>query len=151
LMSYYEQMHTGFQVGFTPLPSHPGRPPAAPAVLYSLAISAGSKHPDAAWAFLKFTAGREGAVQLAQSGTLPMYAGDGVKEAWFARQPAPPAATESFFGTHWLVLRSDFDKGKPITQVQLLFNRVLAQSMDTDEALTLYHKEVNANQGGSSN
>lgn len=147
LEGYTDSLKPGFKVGFVPLPAYPGRPPAAPATLYSLAISAGSKHPDAAWAFLSFVAGRQGAVLLAKSGTLPLFAGDGVREAWFSRQPAPPAATETFWNTHWLMLNEDMRMGHPVTQLFLLANRTLAQSMAVDEALVLYHKELDAKLG----
>jgi ABC-type glycerol-3-phosphate transport system substrate-binding protein len=151
IYGYTDQLRVGFKVTFVPMPTHPGHPPAAPAAPYCMAISGGTKHPDAAWAFLSFTAGRQGAAILASAGTLPLYAGEGVREAWFAQKPTPPAYTEVFFQTRWLVNAEAWTHQRTADSLiafERLVNRVLAQSFDVDEALVLYHQELGRIQGG---
>lgn len=64
-------------------------------------LAASSAHPDAAWEFLSFAAGPEGAAIVARSGYIPIYGTEEVKEAWLNRSPAPPANTAQLFRSDW--------------------------------------------------
>lgn len=85
-----------------PYPVLPGTSSATPVTVRSMGIAAKSKHPDAAWDFLRFLCGPEGATAVAHVGVaLPVYNSPAVRQAWFDRQPAPPAGSEALFATRW--------------------------------------------------
>ncbi len=88
-------------VDVAPVPSRPGTRPYTLVHPTSWAIAANSPNQEAAWRFLRFLAGPEGAEIVAKAGTVPAYISPAVKEAWFDRQPAPPPGTAFLFETEW--------------------------------------------------
>lgn len=63
--------------------------------LTSLAINSNSEHKDAAWDFIKFYTGEEGAAILAASGTLPAVRTPEVLEAFVSLEGVPAEATDA--------------------------------------------------------
>ncbi|MFO7172784.1 MAG: extracellular solute-binding protein [Bacillota bacterium] len=84
-----------------PLPVHPGEEPVIWAAPFLYGIAATSPQPEAAWNFVRFAAGPEGAVAMARAGYLPLYRSPEVRAAWFEQQPAPPPGTETLFTGRW--------------------------------------------------
>lgn len=92
-----------FTPGIAPLPTWPNQSPG----LYilrqsSFAITAGSKHRDAAWQVLQFMAGPEGAQVLARSGVVPAYRSEAAKYAWFEQSPTPSRSSEFLFSLPYM-------------------------------------------------
>lgn len=63
--------------------------------LTSLAINSNSEHKDAAWDFIKFYTGEEGAAILAASGTLPAVRTPEVLEAFVSLEGVPAEAADA--------------------------------------------------------
>lgn len=80
-----------------PLPVLPGAAPTGIVTYRSMGIASTTNHPDAAWEFLRFVAGPEGAAVLARAGGFPAYQSDEAQEAYFNRQPAPPVSLRALF------------------------------------------------------
>ncbi|MDX1418450.1 MAG: ABC transporter substrate-binding protein [Rubricoccaceae bacterium] len=67
-LSFLDQLATyapDLDYGVAPIPTFPGRPSASSAGSWWLAIPRGARHPEAAWAFLRFATARE--TQLAEA------------------------------------------------------------------------------------
>lgn len=129
-----------------PTPVHPGRPTVMSTWVQWLSVASGSANPDAAWAFVKFAAGPEGARLVAKSGNLPGYLDEQVETAWFGAEPKPVAATQAYFNAKWLVddlsgPRSTSDQ-RNLARIYRLANRVLTGTMDVETALAEFHKEM---------
>lgn len=95
-----------------PWPTLPGAPGAAGPVGLSqgaltMGIAATSPHPEAAWAFLRFVTGEEGAVIAARHSILPAYNSPAVRAAYLDRTPAPPPGAEQLFRTTWYLYPRD--------------------------------------------
>ena len=61
-LSYLDQIETyspGLEYGVAPIPTFPGRPTASSAGSWWLGIPKGAKHPEAAWAFMRFAVERQ--------------------------------------------------------------------------------------------
>jgi multiple sugar transport system substrate-binding protein len=149
LDGFYDTLGLPFETEWALMPSHVGRRPASLGYIRALAIASGSKHPDAAWEFVRYASGPDGAKLLASKGVLPMYLTEEIKAAWFSRSPAPPAFTESFFATDWFFLREEeWDMGTAAADFLLLWdlnrmsNRVLAQGMDVTEAIKQFRADA---------
>lgn len=56
-----------------------------------IGINAKSKHPEEAWEFVKFIAGKEGAMAYAEAGKLPAYNDDEVNAAFIGKGDQKPA------------------------------------------------------------
>lgn len=68
-LSYLDQIETysaGLDYGVAPIPTFPGHPTASSAGSWWLAIPRGARHPDAAWAFMRFAVERQ--TQLEEAG-----------------------------------------------------------------------------------
>jgi multiple sugar transport system substrate-binding protein len=66
-LSFLDQIETyapGLDYGVAPIPTFPGRPTASSAGSWWLAVPRGARHPEAAWAFIRFAT--EKATQLAE-------------------------------------------------------------------------------------
>lgn len=73
-----------FNLTMLPFPAQPGKKGVMLVWFYSLSIPNNSKNPEAAWEFIRFAAGPEGALVLAKNRYLPMYMDAAVQEAWIA-------------------------------------------------------------------
>lgn len=139
-------------VDVAPVPVVPGGKPFSFASPQTFAISAKSKSPEAAWRFLQFAAGPEGAAALARHGTVPVYSTPEVKKAWFDRQPVPGPGTEILFTTPWsFPTRSGMAGFSGLPQEQTikiaqagsaLINRVLSGDRPFEEAFADFQAEV---------
>lgn len=88
-------MPDGARWGILPLPGR-ARPVQAQ-MTHGLGISAKSPNQEAAWTFLSWLAGPEGAKVLAGLGEVPAYTGSEAQQAWAERKPAPPPGSHIFF------------------------------------------------------
>lgn len=120
-----------------PFPAVAGKKPTAFVRLCSLALVDGSAVPDAAWAFLSYAAGPEGAVVLARSGQFPVYATDATRQAWL--ESGPPPGAELLFAaalvepSQWMM-----DTGELEIAFRGAASRVLAGTADADTAVQIY-------------
>lgn len=108
-------------------PGSPGNP-ATLTVLApdTLAIAAKSQVADAAWKFLRFTAGPEGAATLATAGFLPAYHSDLVRQTWMNRTPAPPSETEALFSVRYVPLYPR-NRSQESVQIDVAFDEALTK------------------------
>lgn len=108
-----------FQWDMAPIPSLPGTKGAALAQPVTYGIAAASKQQEAAWQFVAFATGAEGAAALAKVGVLPMYSSPEVEKAWFDRTPAPPPGSEFLFATPWAVMSRSGEFNEQLAQVMV--------------------------------
>jgi len=107
------------QYDAAPVPVRPGGKMSSQAYPQSFGIAANSPNQEAAWRFISFVTGPEGAAILAKAGVVPVHNSPAVKSAWFERDPAPPPGTETLFDTTWeLGVRSSTDS-TPMSGVEL--------------------------------
>lgn len=92
-----------FEWGFAPVPSVAGATrPVTLVGLESYALVSASPHPDAAWAFLEFMVGPEGALALAKSGFIPYYQSTEIKEALQKSPSLAAPGVEAMLDTAWV-------------------------------------------------
>lgn len=110
----------------------------------SFGIAANTKQADAAWHFLRFLTGPEGAPLIARTGVIPAYRTPESKTAWFERQPAPPAGSGFFFEAHWkLAPRVDDSLGSQVyKQLNNTINEVLSGATPWEDAVARFLQEV---------
>lgn len=127
-----------------PYPSRYGWPAPLEASPRTYGIAGSSTQRGAAWEFLKFISGAEGAVAAAAQGQLHLYNTPAAKEAWFARKPAPPAGTALLFTLPRQVQRATTDKTTQelIRLLNLAANRVLSLTMEPVEADLEFRREA---------
>ncbi len=145
-------------VDMLPLPVAPGATATSRAQAQSLGISARSQQPEAAWRFIQFVTGPEGAAILARAGSLPLYNSADVKKAWFEQEPPPPPGTEALFNTTWSLpphtnpKPSGADMSGLAQAWSQAVNDLLSGSRSWEEAFANYQQALKeyqaANQGG---
>ncbi|HYF78534.1 MAG TPA: extracellular solute-binding protein [Symbiobacteriaceae bacterium] len=84
-----------------PMPSVPGRHPVVPVYPFTLGMAAGTGRPDAAWDFISFAAGPEGAAVLARAGHMPAYRTEATRKAWDENQAGYPPGVNSMWHGTW--------------------------------------------------
>lgn len=89
-----------------PMPSEPGALPIIPVSLATLGIAYDSKQPDAAWDFIAFAAGPEGAAAAARAGYPPPYRSEETRTAWSENRQGYPPGVESIWSASWRVWRT---------------------------------------------
>lgn len=128
---------------YAPFPVHPGEKPAAVLSPYTLAIAANGRDLDAAWQFISFACGPEGAAALAKAGYLPMYNTAEIRQLYGGKQPPPPAGWEALFGVNWKVAPRT---GDPLYALDVragtLLNQVLSGTKDWENAVAEYLREA---------
>lgn len=82
-----------------PMPTLPGAKPVTYTWFYTAAIPYNSDVPDAAWEFIRYAAGPDGALEMAKNGILPMYVTPAVEEAWLKTQPK---GAEAILKSRWM-------------------------------------------------
>lgn len=97
----------------------------------TLAISAKTKVADAAWKFIRFSTGPEGAIALATAGYLPAYHSDAVRQAWMNRAPAPPPETEGLFSVRYVPLYPR-NRTQASVQIDMAFDEALTKVLQSD-------------------
>jgi multiple sugar transport system substrate-binding protein len=123
-----------------PMPVQSGGRPVMRVRPYTYSVSASSEKKDAAWEFLRFAVGPEGAAIVAANGAIPVDGSTVTQDAWAGRQPAPPAGMGHLLSTPWVtdnVLFAPQDLGMT-NELFRLTNLCLRGEVDPDTAVTQY-------------
>jgi multiple sugar transport system substrate-binding protein len=123
-----------------PMPVQSGERPVMRVKPLMYAVSALSEVKDAAWEFLRFAVGPEGAAIVAANGAIPVDGSEVTQDAWAGRQPAPPAGMAYLLSTPWVtdnVLFASNDRGMT-AELFRLTNLCLRGEIDPDTAVTQY-------------
>lgn len=136
----YMASQLSFEWDIAPLPTLAGEPPAVMVWPRTYAIPSSSRNAEAAWEFLRFITGPEGAVALAKIGQVPMYRTEAAQKAWFGRDPAPPSGTADLFETDWIIRPRNEESNQ--RQLEMLLARTIGHAVSGqkpwEEALTEY-------------
>jgi multiple sugar transport system substrate-binding protein len=104
--------------------------------LTSLAINAHSKNQDAAWDFIKFYSGVEGAKVLAATGNLPAIRTAEVLEIFAAKDGVPAGATEALQTT---TVRLELPIDPNVSAIEQILNEehelIMTESVTVDEGI----------------
>lgn len=132
-----------------PLPTRTGQAASLEVSPHTYAVASGSKHMEAAWDFLRFAAGLEGAMATARSGELPVYRGPSVQEEWFHASPAPPRSTALIFTLPRTLSRpaATATGGDLFRQVYAAANGVMSGARSVEEALEAAGAQENSPEG----
>lgn len=121
-----------------PLPAAPPNRPGTLGGIDGYGISAKAADPEAAWTFLTFLAGPDGAAILAQQGRFPAYATEATKAAWLASAPPPPPGSEVLFQTTWSGERVEYNTATPRGTFLIGARDLFLGKTTVDEALHKY-------------
>lgn len=132
------------QWAIAPMPTHPGTQPVGVGEAISLGIFQKAPQPDAAWAFIRFATGEEGAAILARAGFPTVYVSDAVREAWGQQQRPLPAGADTIWQTRWVPWwpASQDWRGKEIL-FRRAFERTLSGSATWEDVLAEYTRDIN--------
>lgn len=123
-----------------PVPLRAGGKPIMRVTPFTYAIASASPDKDAAWAFLQFAVGPEGAAIVAANGAIPTDGSAVTQDVWKAMKPAPPAGMAHLLQTHWVI--DPAGGGTPDEQMThelyRLTNLSLRGGLDPDSAVTQY-------------
>jgi multiple sugar transport system substrate-binding protein len=104
--------------------------------LTSLAINANSKNKEAAWDFIKFYSGPEGAKALAETGNLPAMRTPEVLEVFSSLEGVPPGAAEALQTT---TVRLELPMHPKVGTVEQILNEehdlIMTGSVPVDEGI----------------
>ncbi len=100
-----------FSIDVAPTPVRPGRAMVSLAYPQTFGIAANSPNQEAAWRFISFVSGPEGAAAYAKAGGVPLYNTPAVRSAWFEQEPPPPPGTGFLFETTWVFPRRSSSGG----------------------------------------
>jgi multiple sugar transport system substrate-binding protein len=104
--------------------------------LTSLAINANSKHQDAAWDFIKFYSGPEGAKALAATGNLPALRNDEILSIFAGLAGMPPGVAEAL---QTKVVRLELPMHPKVGAVEQILNEehdlIMTGSISVDDGL----------------
>lgn len=122
------------------LPTTVGRPQPVLAAARTYGIAANSRQQGAAWEFLRFIAGGEGAVIAARNGQPHVYVTPAASRAWAEQNPAPPRSTWLFLAHCCTVVRRGSGEGGTDQTRWVLdaANQVLSGTASADMALVEY-------------
>jgi multiple sugar transport system substrate-binding protein len=111
--------------------------------LTSLAINANSKNKDAAWDFIKFYSGVEGAKALAATGNLPAIRTPEVLAIFAGLEGAPPGAAEAL---QTVLARLELPMDPKVGAVEQILNEehelIMTGSVTVDEGIASMTKRV---------
>jgi multiple sugar transport system substrate-binding protein/raffinose/stachyose/melibiose transport system substrate-binding protein len=131
-----------FRWGVAPFPVTPGSAAGGMITPYTYAIVSNARNADAAWQFLSFACGPEGATALAKAGQVPLYNTPAVRQTWNDKQPAPPAGSDMLFATAWQIPpRAAADAAMDAALLKLI-NQVMSGDQAAEVALPAYLQEV---------
>ncbi len=88
--------------GVLPLPRQPTQPVRLVVGVQSLAIAAGTREAESAWALLTFVCGAPGALAVARYGLLPAYRTPAAQRVWLAHAPQGQGTANIFHWSWWL-------------------------------------------------
>lgn len=92
----------GFKAVILPVPSAPGKNGVLLSWYQTLSLSEKSQNPDAAWEFVRYATGPEGALVLATAKSLPMYATPESDKAWQdGNLPGSQHVFKARWTSHW--------------------------------------------------
>jgi multiple sugar transport system substrate-binding protein len=117
---------------------HPAgvEPGTTAGTLTSLAINSNSKNKDAAWEFIKFYSGPEGAKALAETGNLPAMRTPEVLEVFSALDGVPAGAAEALQTT---TVRLELPMHPKVGAVEQILNEehdlIMTESVPVDEGI----------------
>lgn len=132
-----------FPWDMAPFPTESGQRPVGYGEPVVLAVGLGSPHPEAAWEFIRFATGPEGARRVARCGSLPGYLTADVRQAWFEQVPAPPPGTEALFRTAWALPVASTGEERPYAQAMHRAQiTVLSGARDWEYAARAYLEEL---------
>lgn len=129
--------------GVAPPPARPGGKPVVLLEMTAYAIAANSANADAAWAFLAFAAGPEGATAMAKAGYFPLYATGAVQQAWLDVTPPPPPGLEPVLKAAWFPMATAISSTSPFG----IFHRTATDVLTgggIDDAMRLYRADMAA-------
>ena len=134
-----------FDWGIATYPHPEGVPAGTTAgTLTSLAINANSQQQEAAWDFIKFYTGPEGAQVLAAS-TLPAYRTPEVIDAYVSVDGMPEGAAEALQTT---TVRLELPMDPNVSAIEQILNEehdlIMTESVTVDEGLAEMTRRVNA-------
>jgi multiple sugar transport system substrate-binding protein len=121
-----------------PFPTAPPNKPATLGLDQSYGISARSAQPEAAWAFLRFLAGPEGAAILARQGRFPVYSNEATRQAWSESTPPAPPGSDMLFRYSWYGSPAVYTPLTPRGTFYMGANRLLAGETTVDDVIRQY-------------
>jgi len=111
--------------------------------LTSLAINANSENKDAAWDFIKFYSGVEGAKALAKTGNLPALRTPEVLDIFASLEGVPAEATEAL---QTVTVRLELPMHPKVGAVEQILNEehelIMTQSVSVDEGIASMTRRV---------
>lgn len=133
-----------FNWGVAKFPHPEGVPAGTTAgTLTSLAINANSDNKDAAWDFIKFYSGVEGAKALAKTGNLPALRTAEVLDIFASLEGVPAEATEAL---QTVTVRLELPMHPEVGAVEKILNEehelIMTQSVSVDEGIASMTKRV---------
>ncbi|HWI63724.1 MAG TPA: extracellular solute-binding protein [Symbiobacteriaceae bacterium] len=129
--------------GVAPFPVHAGGKSMGIVLPYTMAVASNGQNLDAAWQFVSFACGPEGALALAKAGYLPVYNTADVRRAYADKQPAPPPGHEALFAVNWQVPPRAGDPLYPLeVRAEALINQVMSGAKDWENAVAEYLREA---------
>jgi multiple sugar transport system substrate-binding protein len=128
--------------GIAPPPAGVNKKPVVLLDMVSYGVSAASANPDAAWEFLAFAAGPEGATAMAKAGYFPLYATDAVRQAWLDVTPPPPAGVEPVLKAAWYPVPFSVSSGTPLGVYMAAARDVLTGDTTVDLAMRIYRADM---------
>jgi multiple sugar transport system substrate-binding protein len=123
-----------------PIPTHPGGRPVTIAYKAWYGVAAKSANVDAAFDFLKFIAGPDGAMVVAKAGYFPAVPTDAVAKIWADWNPPLPALATLV--TTRLTTEFPGKEGPLEDQALRTANQVMRGTQSVDEAVAAFAKEV---------
>jgi multiple sugar transport system substrate-binding protein len=135
---------TDFNWGIAKFPHPEGVEPGTTAgTLTSLAINANSPNKDAAWEFIKFYSGPEGAKALAGTGNLPALRSEEALAAFGAVEGVPAEASEALQTT---TVRLELPLHPKVSAVEQILNEehelIMTNSVSVDEGIANMTRRV---------
>lgn len=121
-----------------PFPAASQGKPVALTMTRAYTILGQTPEPEAAWAFLSFLSGPEGAVIMARQGYFPAYFTDATQAAWLESSPPPPAEAKSLLNASWSTLPRDVYLATPTGTLIGGARDVLSGAASVDEAVAKY-------------
>ncbi|MGC9468263.1 MAG: ABC transporter substrate-binding protein [Anaerolineae bacterium] len=133
-----------YEWGVAKFPHPEGVEPGTTAgTLTSLAINANSNQKDAAWDFVKFYSGIEGAKALAETGNLPAMRPPEVLDIFASLEGVPPEASEALQTT---TVRLELPMHPKVGEVEQILNEehdlIMTKSVTVDEGIEAMSQRV---------
>jgi multiple sugar transport system substrate-binding protein len=139
-----EEGDVDFNWGVTRFPVPEGVEPGTTAgTLTSLAINSNSANKDAAWDFIKFYTGEEGAKVIAETGNLPAVRNEEILGVFAAREGVPAEANDALQTT---TVRLELPMHDQVGAIEQILNEehdlIMTNSVTVDEGLAEMSRRV---------